>query len=169
MEAITVQRPFRVVSASLSVALGWLLALLAVLAGMGVLYLIRDESLLRAGPEVGRALPLEQLARQDAQPLGHMLIAWVPAGFAAGLALASRTRIRWVARTLSVTALAAVALLLSGALSDAIAVNDSLSPHLVPQLGRDGTWVAVALFGIGAASSELARPWRAGAVAPTRR
>jgi hypothetical protein len=88
------------------------------------------------------------------------VIAWVPAGFVAGLALASLTRLGTVARVASLTALAAAVLLLTGAMSDAVAVNDPLSPHLVPQLTRDGTWVAVALFAVGSAFAGWVRPTR---------
>jgi hypothetical protein len=138
---------------------GWLIALAALLAGIGELYLIRDAAL-SIGPQIRGALPLEQLAGQSGQPLIHLVIAWVPAGFVAGLALASLTRLGSVARTISLAALAAAVLLLAGALSDSIAVNDPLSPHLVPQLSRVGTWVAVALFAAGSACAGLLRPSR---------
>ena len=138
---------------------GWLMALAALFAGIGELYLIRDAAL-GIGPEVHRALPLEQLAGKDAQSLLHLVIAWVPAGFVAGLALASLTRLGSVARTISLAALAAAVLLLAGALSDSIAVNDPLSPHLVPQLSRAGIWVAVALFAAGSACAGLVRSSR---------
>jgi hypothetical protein len=101
------------------------------------------------------ALPLEQLAGRDAQPLSHMAIAWVPAGFAAGLALVSLTKLGNVARTVVLTVFAALTLLLAGALADSIAVNDPLSPHIAPQLSRAGTWIAVALFAIGSAAASL--------------
>jgi hypothetical protein len=88
----------------------------------------------------------------------HMVIAWVPAGFAAGLALLSLTRLGPLSRTISLTALAAICLLLAGGLSDSIAVNDPLSPHLVPQLTRGGTWIAVALFALGSLCAGLLPP-----------
>lgn len=160
MEAITASRPeqrLSVLGASLralKAAGGWLISVAALFAGAGELYLIRHAAM-GIGPEVHGALPLEQLAGQDAQPLLHLAIAWVPAGFVAGLALASLTRLGTVARTVSLAALAAIVLLLTGALSDAIAVNDPLSPHLTPQLSRAGTWVAVALFAAGSACVDL--------------
>jgi hypothetical protein len=163
VEAITASRPERhlsVFGASLRVlkaAAGWLIAVAALFAGAGELYLIRAAGL-GIGPKVHGALPLEQLAGQDAQPLLHLAIAWVPAGFVAGLALASLTRLGTVARTVSLAALAAVVLLLTGALSDAIAVNDPLSPHIVPQLSRDGTWVAVTLFAAGSFLAGVVMP-----------
>src|SRR5689334_7695184 len=75
-------------------ALGWLLALLAVVGGVGWLYLIRDVHLLDVGPSVSGALPLEELAKRGAQPLLRMLVAWLPAGLAAGFAVALATRLR---------------------------------------------------------------------------
>jgi hypothetical protein len=139
---------------SLSALVAFVVSLAALLAGVGILYLIRGESL-GFGPEVRGALPLEQLAGQDAQSLSHMVIAWVPAGFASGIALASLTRLGAAARTALLTALAALSLQLAGAVSDSIAVNDPLSPHLVPQLTRGGTWIAVALFAAGSLCAGL--------------
>jgi hypothetical protein len=163
VEAITASRPerhFSVLGAALrglKAAGGWLIAVAALFAGAGELYLIRAAGL-GIGPEVHGALPLDQLAGQDAQPFLHLAVAWVPAGFVAGLALASLTRLGTVARTVSLAALAAFVLLLTGALSDSIAVNDPLSPHIAPQLSRGGTWVAVAMFAAGAALAEFVMP-----------
>jgi hypothetical protein len=160
MEAIAVRRP-SVIGTSFRAATGWLVALGALFAGVGVLYLIHQEAAFAIGPDVQGALPLEQLAGQDAQPLMHLAIAWVPAGFVAGLALAVLTRLGSVARTVSLAALAWAVLFIAGALSDAIAVNDPLSPHLGPQLTRPGTLVAVALFAAGS--------WLAGWLLPPSR
>jgi hypothetical protein len=139
---------------SLGAVVALVVSLAALFAGVGILYLIRGAAL-GFGPGVRGALPLEQLAGQDAQPLSHMVIAWVPAGFAAGIALASLTKLGAAARTVSLTALAAVSLLLAGALADSIAVNDPLSPHIAPQLTRGGTWIAVALFAAGSLCAGL--------------
>ena len=65
-----------------------------------------------------------------------------------------------MARTVSLTALAGVSLLLAGAISDSVAVNDPLSPHLAPQLTRGGTWIAVALFALGSLCAGLLPPRR---------
>jgi len=173
VEAITAsrsERHFSVLGASLralKAAGGWVIAVAALFAGAGELYLIRDAAL-RIGPKVQGALPLEQLAGQDAQPLLHLAIAWVPAGFVAGLALASLTRLGTVARTVSLAALAALVLLLTGALSDSIAVNDPLSPHIAPQLSRGGTWAAVALFAAGSLCADMLRPRSRGAMEAAR-
>jgi hypothetical protein len=141
----------------LKTAGAWLIALGALFAGVGELYLIRGAAL-GIGPQVHGALPLEQLAGHDSQPLLHLVIAWVPAGFVSGLALVGLTRLGTVARLVSLAAVAAAVLLLTGALADSIAVNDPLSPHLAPQLTRAGTWVAVALFTAGSAFAGFFMP-----------
>lgn len=139
---------------SAGVVAAFLLAFAALFAGVGILYLIRHGGL-GFGAKIHNALPLEQLAGQDSQPFSHMVIAWIPAGFVAGLAFFSMTRFGVLARTAVLTALAAVSLLLAGAVSDSIAVNDRLSPHLSPQLGHGGTWTAVILFAIGSVAAGL--------------
>jgi hypothetical protein len=141
--------------ASLRGVAAFLLALAALFAGVGILYLMREAGAFGIGPDVRGALPLEQLAGGDAQPLFHMAIAWVPAGFVAGLAFLFLTGLGPLARTISLAALAAACLLLAGGLSDSIAVNDPLSPHLAPQLTRGGTWIAVALFALGSLCAGL--------------
>ncbi|SRR5581483_545348 len=148
----------RAVSAVSRIAAAWLLAGAALLAGMGILYLIRGEALLRIGPELRGALPLEQLAGGDTQPLARLVVAWVPAGFAAGLVLATLTRLSAMTRVASLAAAAAVVLIATGALSDAIAVNDPVGPHVASQFSRPGTLAAVALFALGGACAGLLRP-----------
>lgn len=134
-----------------------LITVLAVVAGIGALYLLRGAAALGLGPLVPGALPLQQLAGGAAQPLARMALAWLPAGLVAGLALAWIARLGAAARTLLATLTGAALLLLGGAASDAIALSDPLGPHLVPQLSRAGTWVAVALFA-GAALVPPRRP-----------
>ena len=168
MEAIAAgQRPqethrtqFAWLLSSIRGVAAFVLALAALFAGVGILYLIHQTGAFGIGPRVHHALPLEQLAGKDSQPLFHVLIAWVPAGFVAGLALIALTRFGTVARTASLTVLAALILLLAGAISDSVAVNDPLSPHLAPQLSRGGTWIAVAFFALGSLSAGLVPPGR---------
>jgi hypothetical protein len=50
-------------------AIGVVIAAIAVIAGVGWLYLLRDAGLLGVGPRVRDALPLQQLAGDDGQPL----------------------------------------------------------------------------------------------------
>jgi hypothetical protein len=155
MEAIAAQRSLeaassrRTLATALRVTVAGLIALGALIAGVGALYLMRGISLLAIGPDVRGALPLQQLAGGEAQPLFRMVLAWVPAGFVAGLAFAALTGLSPFARTASLAALGAFVLLLAGAAADAIAITDPLGPHLLPQLARVGTWTAVALFAVG--------------------
>ncbi len=134
---------------------GWLVAIASVVAGVGLTYLLRHSSLLDFGPRVNGALPLQQLAGGETQPLARMAVAWLGAGSVAGFALASLARSRIALRMLALAAIAAFLLLLAGAASDAVAISDPLGPHLVPQLSRAGTWVAVALFSAGALGVQL--------------
>jgi hypothetical protein len=130
-------------------AAGWLAAVVAVIAGIGLLYLLRHAQPLAFGPRLRGALPLQQLAGGARQPLGRLAAAWLPAGLAAGIVLAHLSRLRtWV--RIGLLALLATALLVaSGAASDAIAISDPVGPHLLPQLSRDGIWLAVALLSAG--------------------
>jgi hypothetical protein len=140
--------------------LGVAVAVVAVAGGVGWLYELRGAGVLGLGPHFGGALPLQQLAGDDAQPLLRMAAAWLPAGAVAGLALA---RLGRLPRPFLTTALIGAALLTSaGAASDAIATSVSLTGRLLPQLARPGLWAALVLLAIGAAF--VARP-RAGSKA----
>jgi hypothetical protein len=130
-------------------ALGWLLAIVAVCAGLGWLYLLRGTGALAAGPAARGALPLQELAGQGAQPLLRMAVAWLPAGFAAALALGLCTRMRLAAIAVGVGLLSFALLFSSTAASEAVSRNERLSAHLVPALQRTGLWTAVALVVIG--------------------
>lgn len=125
------------------------LVLLAVCAGMGWLYLLRGAGVLDAGPRLSRALPLEQLARGDDQPLLRVALAWVPAGLAAGVALAWATGWGRLGRALGVGVVGFVVLFVTGAVSDAIAVNESVTSKLGEQFSQGGLWIEVACLVIG--------------------
>jgi hypothetical protein len=122
---------------------------LAVVAGVGWLYLLRGVGALDIGPNVAGALPLQQLAGGAAQPLLRLVVAWVPAGLVAGLALRSGTHLSPAGRAVLLALLAWVLLVLAGAASDAAAISASVQSHLPDQLTRAGTWVAVALMSVG--------------------
>ena len=128
---------------------GIALLLLAVCAGMGWLYLLREAGALDAGPRLSGALPLEQLARGDDQPLLRVAAAWVPAGLAAGLALAWATGWGRGRRALAVGLLGFVVLFATGAVSDAVAVNETVVSKLGDQFSHGGIWVEVACLVIG--------------------
>jgi hypothetical protein len=139
--------------------LGLAVAGVAVVAGVGWLYQLRATGLLGAGPRLAGALPLQQLAGDDAQPLLRMAAAWLPAGALAGLALG---RLGHVRRPLLVTAVLGVVLLVvTGAASDAIASSLTFSSRLVAQLGHPAVWVATALLAIGAGLALRLPRWRA--------
>jgi hypothetical protein len=124
-------------------------AAVAVAGGVGWLYELRGAGVLGLGPHFGGALPLQQLAGDDAQPLLRMAAAWLPAGAMAGFGLAALGRLP---RPLLTTALIGAALLTTaGAESDAIARSLSLTGRLLPQLARPGLWAALVLLTIGAA------------------
>jgi hypothetical protein len=164
MEALGAQRSARAFASpagtAAAVARGvaaGLIALAGLVAGVGTVYLLRTVGPLAVGPNVPGALPLQQLAGGESQPVLRVAIAWIPAGVVAGLALARLTSLNARTRALVLAIPAATLLLLAGAAADAIAITDPLQPHLLPQLTRPGTWVAVALFALG---SLLAEPLR---------
>ena len=124
---------------------------LVVVAATGWLYLIRGSSVLGLGPRIGGALPLQQLAGNDAQRLSLVVLAWVPAGAAAAAALAWGTRLGRAARTAAVTLFTFVVLVVAGAAADAVALNEPpLTSHLLDQRHRAATWVATGLVALGA-------------------
>ncbi|MEA2458543.1 MAG: hypothetical protein QOC95_1515 [Thermoleophilaceae bacterium] len=125
------------------------------MAGVGWLYLLRDVGLLDAGPRAGGALPLEELASRGAQPVLRMAVAWLPAGFAAGVGLTLFTRLRpaWVAVSCALLSLLILGLTTAG--SEAVSRNETFASHLRPALSRGGLWTAVGLVVIG---SLLAAP-----------
>jgi hypothetical protein len=123
--------------------------------GIGLLYLVRHAGSLDAGPNVRGALPLQQLAGGEAQPLLRLAIAWLPAGFVAGALGAMVTRLRAAPLAAAVAAETFVILFVAGAAADAIAISDRLAPHLGGQFGRPATWVASALMALGALGGAL--------------
>jgi hypothetical protein len=126
-------------------------ALLTPLAGIGWLYLLHRSGALGAGPLVHSALPLQRLAGGAAQPASRLVIAWLPAGVAAGIVLRrAGWRRRWV-RAVVLFACSAVLLLALGAAADAVTASEPLAPHVSPQFGRVATWLAAAMVAAGAA------------------
>jgi hypothetical protein len=121
----------------------------ATAAGVGWLYLLFQAGALAAGPRFAGALPLQQLAGNDAQPLARLAVAWLPAGLGAGAALAGLTGLGRAARAVVVAAIGSILLVAAGAVSDAVALNERVVPQLGHQLSRAGTWIAVGLLVIG--------------------
>jgi len=128
-----------------------LAVVVVVVAATGWLYTIRNLGLLAAGPHVAGALPLQQLASTDDQPLLRLVVVWVPAGAVAAVLLSRWAQLSWPAVTAIIAAVAFALLVLAGAVSDAIAVSEPLRGHLGPQLTRAGTLVALGLMLAGAA------------------
>ena len=95
------------------------------------------------------ALPLEELARRGSQPLLRMAVAWLPAGFAAGFALALATRLRVAVIAASTGLLALLLLFSTTAGSEAVSHNETFNQHIRSALQRTGLWTAVALVIIG--------------------
>jgi hypothetical protein len=111
--------------------------------------LIRDVHALAHGPEVTGALPLEELARRASQPLLRMAVAWLPAGFAAGFALALATRLRAAVIAASTGLLALLILFSTTAASEAVSHNETFAEHIRSALERSGLWTAVGFVVIG--------------------
>lgn len=137
--------------------------LLGVVAGLGWLYLARSIDALAIGPRVPGALPLQQLAGDDDQPLLRIIVAWIPAGATCAVVLDAGTQLSRRARATGVAVTGWLVLVLTGALSDAAAIFASVLGELAAQLGRPGTWTASLLLALGA----LAPPPRA--APPSRR
>jgi enterochelin esterase-like enzyme len=126
--------------------------LVVVVAGTGLLYGMRGFGWLDAGPRLGDALPLLQLAGFDAQPLPRIAAAWLLAGAVFGLAL---IRVRPDRRVVIAAAGALFLLLFASDACFALARNLRLSDVLAARLPGAGAWIEGTLFGVGAT---LARP-----------
>jgi hypothetical protein len=133
----------------------------AVCAGTGWVYLLRQGHDLGVGPSVNGALPLQQLAGGEAQPLVRMVVAWLPTGVALGFAL---TRLSRPARAALTTIVSAALLLAASAVSDSIAQNDAVHQHVSAAFSRQAIWLAVALLALGAL---IAPRWPGAPAAPT--
>jgi hypothetical protein len=130
------------------------LGVLGAVAGVGLLYLLRNAGVGDAGPKASGALPLEQLAASDAQPLLRMALAWLPVGLAVGALIATVTRVRPVLALVVAALTAGVVLVVSGGVSVSVENNESLTGHLTALLGAAGTWVSIALLVIGVAAGQ---------------
>jgi hypothetical protein len=127
-----------------------LLGVIAPAAGIGLLYLLRQAGVASLGPRPAGALPLEQLASADAQPLARMALAWLPVGLAVGALIAAFTRTSRAWSLALMTLVAAIVLVTSGGVSESVENNESLTAHLAAPLGLAGTWVSLVLLVIGA-------------------
>lgn len=130
------------------------------IAAEGWLYLLRRAGVLELGPSLSGALPLEQLAGADAQPLVRMVAAWAPAGAVAAAVLAWLVPYRRAARAAIVTAGFALVLVAAGAASDAVATSEGIVGHVAAQPARPGTWAAVGIAALGSLLPPDRRPRR---------
>ncbi len=131
-------------------------AVAAVFAGLGWLYLLFKAGLVGWGPDLGGALPLQQLAGSADQPVVRLAAAWLPAGAIVGVVLARLTS--WRHPGVVAGVIAALLLTLTGAASDAVANSQALAPHLLAQLGHPGLIASVLLMAAAVAvASHLTR------------
>jgi len=128
---------------SLRIAAAAAVAFAIACGALGWLYLLRTAGALDAGPAVAGALPLQRLAGGEAEPLARLLAAWLGAGAVEAVLLAALLRTGRAARAGFAAALAFVALVVVGALSDAVTASEPVGAHVLPQLSRAGVWVAV--------------------------
>jgi hypothetical protein len=137
-----------------------LLVALLPLAASGWLYLLTKVGPLGLGPSLRGSLPLEQLAGQDAQPLGRIVAAWLPAGALGGGILAATTTWRRGVRGAVVALVFAFVLACAGAVSDAVAISERVTSHLAAQIDRPGTWAAVGIAALAAMLPRTGHPGR---------
>jgi hypothetical protein len=129
-----------------------LMLALCVLSGLGLLYLLRDASVLAIGSPVPDSLPLLQLAGFDSQPLVLLAAAWLTVGMILGVASS------WIAplrRAIATGALGLVVLLLTSDASFALARNlrfEHVLWHRAPGLGP---WVEALLLAAGSVLPSL--------------
>jgi hypothetical protein len=125
--------------------------LAAVAGGIGWLYALRHVDLLKAGPRLADALPLQRLAGGAGQPLARVVVAWLPAGLVAGIGVGLVSRLRRPGRGLAVFVLALALVLAVAAASDSVTHSESIRHHLHQQPHRAATWLAAGLMALGAA------------------
>jgi hypothetical protein len=124
--------------------------LAAVGGGVGWLYALRHAHVLKVGPTLTDALPLQRLAGGAAQPLGRVAAAWLPAGLVAGVGVGLVSRLRRPGRGVAVFVLALALVVVVAAASDSVTHNEPIRRHLHEQPHRAATWVAAGLMALGA-------------------
>jgi hypothetical protein len=161
LRAIRTSPPARVALALLAGLAGVLLLLLSLLAGFGLLYVLRGLRWFAVGPRIADSLPLLRLAGFDGQPLVRVAAAWLPAGMIFGLALIHVKSLRLVIITSVFAAL--LLLLFASDVVLALAENLRLSHVLWTSAPGVGPWVEVLLFIVGSVVPvSIARRQRSG-------
>ena len=120
--------------------------MLAAVCGFGWLYFLRGAGWFAAGPKVGDALPLLQLAGFDLQPLARVLVAWLAAGVIAGLLT---WRLAPGRRAIAVALLGAVLLFVASQAAYALARNLRFTDVLFGHLPGSGGFVEAAVLAAG--------------------
>jgi hypothetical protein len=126
--------------------------LVAAVTGTGLLYGLRGLGWFAAGPRLGDALPLLQLAGFDGQPLARVAAAWLLAGAVVGVAL---IRIKPLPRAVLAGGLGLFLLLFASEASFALARNLRLSAVLANRVPGAGAWLEGLLLAAGAALPQL--------------
>lgn len=130
-----------------AITVGFLLALaLAALCGFGWLYFLRGIGWFAAGPKVGDALPLLQLAGFDLQPLARVIVAWLAAGMIAGLLT---WRLEPVRRAIAFALLGALILFVASQAAYALARNLHFTNVLFGHRPGSGGFVEAAVLAAG--------------------
>jgi hypothetical protein len=143
--------PLRSVAAHVARACAVVVVVLAAVAGaIGWLYALRHVGVLKAGPKLADALPLQRLAGGARQPLVRVVVAWLPAGLVAGVGLGLVSRMRRPGRGLVVFVLGLALVLVVAAASDSVTHNEPIRSHLREQPHRAVTWLAAGLMALGA-------------------
>ena len=78
-----------------------------------------------------------------------MLVAWLPTGVAAGVALDALTRLSRPVRSAMIAVVGAALLLAASAISDSIAQNDAIREHVSAAFSHQAIWLAVGLLALG--------------------
>ena len=132
-----------------------LVVLVAVGGGIGWLYALRHTHVLKIGPTLTDALPLQRLAGGAAQPLARVIVAWLPAGLVAGVGISLVSRLRRPGRGVAVFALALAFVIAAAAASDSLTHNEPIRDHLHQQPHRAATWLAAGLMALGALAAPV--------------
>jgi hypothetical protein len=138
-----------------------LVLVLCVLSGLGLLYVLRNASVLAVGPPVHDSLPLLPLAGFDSQPIALLVAAWLTAGMILGVVSIPIAPLR---RAIATGVFGLALLLLASDASFALARNlrfEHVLWHRAPGLGP---WVEALLLAAGSALPDFIARARPGAV-----
>ena len=141
-------RVIRAVLATGGATAALLVLLVCSLAGVGLLFGLRNLHWLTIGPRIPDALPLLQLPGFDAQPSGRVIAAWLSAGIVLGLTL---VRVCPVRRFQFTALIGALVLLFASDASFALAHNLRLNSVLLDRSPTPGPWLECLLLAAGSA------------------